>query len=445
MDQDTTRLLAVAERLLGEARHAGSDAADVAVANAFSRSVDVRLGHVEETGSSETESVSLRVFVGDRVASVSGDTRSDLKMLAERAVAMAKVSPPDRFASLADEARLAKEVIDLDQFDPTDVATESLRETALALEDAARSVPGVTNSNGASASAGTSSLVLATSHGFRGHRFRSGFSRSASVVAGEGTAMQRDYDFDSRMHHADLKPAEVIGREAGERAVKRLNPGTLATGRMPIVLDPRIARGLLASLVSAINGAAIARGTSFLKGRMGEKVLPEEMTVTDEPTLMRRPGSRPFDGEGVAGKPLTLVEAGILKHWLLDTATGRELGLATNGRASRSGAGLSPGATNVVLTPGRLSPQELIAETGSGFYVNETIGHGTNLVTGDYSCGASGFLIENGELTRPVSEVTIAGNLTEMLLALSAADDLDTRFSIVAPTLRIGAMTVAGR
>ncbi|EAU41739.1 modulator of DNA gyrase protein [Fulvimarina pelagi HTCC2506] len=445
MDQNTTRLLNVAERLLERVKQAGADAADVAVATATSKGVDVRLGKVEETESSETESVSLRVFVGKRVASVSGDTRSDLSMLAERAVAMAKVSPPDEYASLADPDRLAKDLIDLDQFDPTEVSPDELRDAALAMEDAARAVPGVTNSGGASAGAGSVSLVLATTTGFRGHRTRTSFSRSVSVVGGEGTRMQRDYDFDSRLHYSDLDAPDAIGLRAGERVVRRLDPGGMPTGRVPVIFDPRVARGLIASLVSAINGAAIARGTSFLKRQMGEQVLPESMTLTDEPTLKRRPGSKPFDGEGVAGEPMTLVENGILKTWLLDTATANELGLQTNGRASRSGAGLSPSATNVILNPGAMSSDELTSDTGTGLYVDEMIGHGANLVTGDYSRGASGFLIENGKLTRPVSEITIAGNLKDMLLSMTAADDLDTRFSVVAPTLRVAQMMIAGR
>ncbi|RFC65355.1 TldD/PmbA family protein [Fulvimarina endophytica] len=445
MDQNTTRLLSVADSLLERVLKAGASAADVAVATSTSTGVEVRLGKVEETESSETEGISLRVFVGQRVASVSGDTRSDLQMLAERAVAMAKVSPPDEFAGLADPERHATDIPDLDLFDPTDVTPDEMRDSALAMEDAARAVAGVTNSGGASASRGTSSLVLATSNGFRGHRMRSGFSRSVSVLGGEGTGMQRDYDFDSRMHYGDLEDPETIGRRAGERVARRLDPGGMPTGRVPVVFDPRVARGLIASLVSAINGAAIARGTSFLKTMMDWQVLPETMTLTDEPTLRRRPGSRPFDGEGVSGDPITLVENGILRNWLLDTATAKELGLTTNGRAARMGAGLSPSSTNVILTPGSMSPAELIADTGKGLYVDELIGHGANLVTGDYSRGASGFLIENGELTRPVSEITIAGNLKDMLLSLTAADDLDTRFSLVAPTLRVGSMTVAGR
>jgi len=445
MDENTRRLTETAERLIDAARRAGADKADAAVVRSFGRSVSVRLGKVEDTESAESEDLALRVFVGQRVSTVSADINADVDRLAERAVAMARVSPEDRFAALAPRDRLAKDDLDLDLYDATELASETMVEQALALEDAARAVKGVTNSNGASVSAGSSGLVLVTSEGFVGERIRSGFSRSVSVISGEGTRMERDYDFDSRIHYADLDPVEAIGRRAGERVVRRLDPGKLPTGTYPIVFDPRVARGLLANLVSAINGAAIARGTSFLKDRMGEAVLPESMTVTDDPLLARRAGSRPFDGEGVRGEPLKLVENGLLRHWLLDTATANELGLQTNGRAARSSGGVSPSASNVTLSPGGVSPEELIAETGHGIYVHEMIGQGANLVTGDYSRGATGYLIENGELTRPVSEITIAGNLKEMLLSLTAANDLDTRFSIVAPTLRVAGMTVAGQ
>jgi len=446
MDDDSTRLLSVAERLIETARKAGADACDVAVVRSFGRSVSVRLGAVEDTENSESEDMSLRVFVGRRLATVSGDVQSDPQPLVERAIAMAKVSPEDPYARLADADRLADGRDDpgLDLYDDTDLATTAMIDEALAMEEAARGVAGVTNSGGASVSAGAAGLVLATSSGFAGHRMRSGFSRSISVIAGTGVGMQRDYGFDSRIHYADLDDPEAIGRRAGERTVRRLNPGTAATGRMPILYDPRIARGLIGSIVAAVNGAAIARGTSFLKDRMGQAILPESFTLTDNPLLPRRPGSRPFDGEGVRGAPMALVENGILRNWLLDTATATELGLASNGRAARGGNGVSPSSSNVLLSPGQMSREALIRETGTGLYIDELIGHGTNLVTGDYSCGASGYLIENGELTTPVSELTIAGNLTDMLASLTAADDLDERFSTVVPTLRIGSMTVAG-
>ncbi len=445
MDDDTKRLTETAERLISAAKKAGADAADAAVVRSIGRSVEVRLGKVEDTESSESEDLALRVFVGQRVATVSADVHADIERLAERAVAMARVSPEDRFASLAPKDRLApNDGLDLDLYDPTELASDRMVEQALALEDAARAVPGVTNSGGASVSAGASGLVLVTSEGFVGEKMRSGFSRSVSVIAGEGTSMERDYDFDSRIHYADLDAPEKIGRQAGERTVRRLGAGKVPTGSYPIVFDPRVARGLIASLVGAINGAAIARKTSFLMDRMGEQVLPASVSIVDEPLLPRRPGSRPFDGEGVRGETMFLVENGVLRNWVLDTATAKELGLSSNGRAARSSGGVSPSSTNVSVTPGTMSPAELIADTRNGIYVHELIGQGTNLVTGDYSRGATGYLIENGELTRPVSEFTVAGNLKDMLLALTLADDLDTRFSLVAPTMRVERMTVAG-
>ncbi|MBB3996629.1 TldD/PmbA family protein [Aureimonas pseudogalii] len=444
MNDDIQRLADLGDRLIGAARRHGADAADAASVLSRSRSAQVRLGKVEELESSESDDLSLRVFVGRRVATVSADIRADADRLAERAVAMAKVSPEDPYAGLADPALLSSGELDLDLYDDTEIAGEALVEAAKAMEAAALDVAGVTNSGGASAGTGVTGLVLVTSTGFRGWRMRSGYSRSVSVVAGEGTGMERDYDFDSRMHAGDLDAADAIGRRAGERAVRRLSPAKVPTGRYPIVLDPRVSRGLIGSLLGAINGAGIARGTSFLKNRMGSRVLPEGMDLLDEPLLVRRPGSRPFDGEGLRGERLALVEDGILRHWLLDGATARELGLQPNGRASRSSSGVSPSSTNVSLTKGARSPADLIRDTNRGIYVTEMIGQGANLVTGDYSRGASGFMIENGVLTHPVSEFTVAGHLGDMLLAIEAADDGDPRFSVDVPTLRVGEMTVAG-
>ena len=444
MNDETRGLLAAAECLIEGALKAGADSADAAVVRSRSRSASVRLGKVEDTESSESDEVALRVFVGRRVAAVSADIRADTGPLVERAVAMAKVSPEDPYAGLADPSLLARGEIDLDIYDPTDITSQALIEEARAMEDAARAVAGVTNSGGAGASASVSGLVLATSSGFSGWRMRSGFSRSVSVISGDGVKMQRDYDFDSRLHAGDLESSNAIGRRAGERTVRRLHPRTVPTGKYAVIFDPRVSRGLIGHVVGVINGASVARRTSFLKDRMGEAILPPEMSIADEPLLPRRSGSRAFDGEGVRGERLALVENGVLRNWILDSATGRELGLPTNGRGSRSSSGVSPSSSNVVVTPGTLSPDELIRETGRGLYVTELIGQGVNMVTGDYSRGISGFMIENGELTFPVSEVTIAGNLRDMLLSLTPADDLDERFSVVAPTLRVASMTVAG-
>ncbi|BDA82825.1 modulator protein [Aureimonas sp. SA4125] len=444
MDDQTRGLLDVGARLIEAALKAGADAADAAVVRSHSRGASVRLGKIEDTESAESEDVSLRVFVGQRIATVSADMRADIGPLVERAVAMAKVSPEDPYAGLADPSDLSRDDLDLDLYDDTVIASAALVDEAMALEDAARAVDGVTNSGGAGASVSATGLVLVTSAGFSGSRMRSGFSRSVSVIAGEGVKMQRDYDYDSRLFAADLDASADIGRRAGERTVARVNPRMVPTGKYEIVFDPRVARGLIGHVVGAINGAAIARKTSFLKDRMGAQILPASISITDEPLLRRRPGSRAFDGEGLRGAPLVLVEDGVLRNWILDGATGRELGLPGNARASRSSGGVSPSSTNVIVTPGVVTPSELIDGIKDGIYVTELIGHGVNMVTGDYSRGISGFMIENGVLTFPVSEVTIAGNLADMLLQLTPANDLDTRFSIVSPTLGLGVMTVAG-
>lgn len=435
-----------AARLVDLAKAAGADAADAVVARSRSTSVSVRLGKVESTNAAESDDFSLRVFVGNRVASVSAGAGVDGMELAERAVAMARVSPENPFAGLADPSRLAKDIADLDLFDPTDVPADGLREAALAAEAAALDVDGVTNSSGAGASAGMGGMVLVTSHGFSGAYMGTRFGRSVSVVAGEGTKMERDYDFDSRIFFADLDAPEAIGRRAGERTVARLNPRQADTGRnITVVFDPRIARGYLGHLAGAINGAAVARKTSFLRDFMGRQVMAKGLTVTDDPQIRRGAGSRPFDGEGVRGERLAMVEDGVLSHWFLSHSVAVELGLETNGRGARAGNDVVPTSTNLALEPGDIAPADLIGQVGTGFYVTEVIGQGVNMVTGEYSRGASGFWIENGEIAYPVAEVTIAANLEDMFRNTVAANDVDRKFATAAPTVAIEGMTLAGK
>lgn len=446
---DTIQSATLADRageLVDLARKAGADRADAVIVRSRSTGVSVRLGKVEGTESSESDDFSLRVFVGNRVASVSANPGFDLKALAERAVAMAKVSPEDPFATLADEAMLAHDIPDLDLFDATTVSAEELTEAALEAEAAALAVKGVANSGGASAGAGMGGLVLVTSHGFSGSYMASRFSRSVSAIAGEGTGMERDYDYDSTLYFADLRGSAEIGRIAGERAVKRLNPQRLDTqANVTVIFDPRVARGFVGHIAGAINGASVARKTSFLRDRMGEPVLKAGLSITDDPLIRRGSSSRPFDGEGVKGEKLTMIEDGVLKHWFLSTSTARELGLVTNGRGVRGGNQVSPASTNLALEPGEISPEELIRSVGNGIYVTELIGQGVDMLTGEYSRGASGFLIENGELTIPVSEITIASNLKDMFLRVTPANDIDRSFGVAAPTLAIEGMTLAGR
>jgi PmbA protein len=441
---DQSDLTARAEKLVAAAKRAGADAADTVCVRGISLSVDVRLGKVEEIGRAEGDDFTLRAFVGKRSATVSANVLADPVELAERAVAMAKVAPEDRFAGLADESLLAHSFADLDLLDPTMPSAKELTEQALAVEDAARAVPGVTNSGGASAGWSLGGLVLATSHGFAGSYLGSHFGLSASAIAGSGTGMERDYEGETKIHRGDLRSPEEIGRKAGEKAVRRLNPRKMATGVTAVVYDPRVATGLLGHLAGAINGASIARKTSFLRDRLGTELFPANIRIVDDPTRKRGLGSRPFDGEGIAGAPLDVVSDGLLRTWFLDSATGRELGLPTNGRASRGGGNPSPGSTNLTLLPGEETPEALIAAVGTGLYVTELIGHGVNMNTGDYSRGAAGFVIENGKLGHPVSEITIAGNLLDMYRTLRVANDLVYRYATNAPTVAVEGLTVAG-
>ncbi|MBD0415694.1 TldD/PmbA family protein [Oryzicola mucosus] len=444
---DTTDAAKLTDRvaaLVEAARKAGADAADAVAVRGRSAGVSVRLGKVENTEASESEDMSLRVFVGNRVASVSATVASDPATLAERAIAMAKVSPEDPYQGLADPALLATKIRDLDLFDATTVSAEQLKDAALAMEEAALSVKGVANSAGSGASAGLGGLVLATSSGFVGHYVGSRFSRSVSVIAGEGTGMERDYDFSSRQHFSDLEDPQTIGRSAGERAVRRLNARKAATGQVDVVFDPRVARGIAGHLAGAINGASVARKTSFLREMMGKQVASAGITAIDEPLKRRGQASRPFDGEGVEGETLIMVEKGVLNHWFLSTSVARELGLKTNGRGARGGSSVSPSSTNFSIEPGDMAPKDMIAGIKSGFYVTEVFGQGVDMVTGEYSRGASGFWIENGELAYPVSEVTIASNLKDMFLRMVPASDIDRHFGTAAPTLLIEGMTLAG-
>jgi PmbA protein len=444
---DQSALTDLAERLVTAARRAGADAADALAVRSISLAVEVREGAVEESERSEGDEVGLRVFVGRRQAVVSSnDVKADVAGLAERAVAMARAAPEDPFAGLADPAQLARDIPDLDLLDPDLPSVTLLEERAKRAESAALAVEGVTKSGGASASAGIGGMVLVTSEGFRGAYLNSGQSVSMTAIAGEGTAMERDYDYSSALHGADLEPPEKVGRSAGERTVERLNPRKVDTKRVPVVFDRRVAGSLVGHLAGAINGSAVARKTSFLKDRLGERLFRSGIDVIDDPRRRRGLRSRPFDAEGVVTRRLAVVEDGVLKSWFLDSATGRELGFATTGHAQRGVSSTpSPGSSNLHLSAGADTPEALLADIAEGFYVTDLIGMGVNQVTGDYSRGASGFWIENGRRSYPVSEVTIAGNLVEMFSALSPANDLEFRFGTNAPTLRVEGVTVAGR
>ena len=434
--------------LIARAQALGADAADAVLFDSRSLSITWRLGVSEGIERAESRDLGLRVIVGQRQAIVSSTDLSDaaLDELAERAVAMAKTVPDDLYCGLADPDRLAAEIPDLDLADDAEPAPAQLAGLAGACEDAARAVEGVTNSGGAEADWSRTEIALVGSNGFAGGYAASRGSVGVSVLAGEGTAMERDYDYAMARYLADLEDAAAVGSRAGRRAVARLKPQKMTTGKRAIVYDPRVANGLLRHFAGAISGAAIARGTSFLKDRLGSRVFAPGLSLREDPLRPRGLSSRPFDGEGVATSARELIADGVLTTWLLDSRSARQLGLKTTGHASRGTASApSPGATNLTLEPGAQTPAALIGEIDDGFYVTELIGMGVNGVTGDYSRGASGLAIVKGELAHAVSEVTIAGNLKDMFAAITPANDLEIRYGTDAPTLRVDGMTVAGR
>ena len=437
-----------AEALIARATKAGADAADVVYIADGSESVSVRLGKLEDVERSESEHIGLRVFVGQRSASIGSTDLGDaaLDELAARAIAMARLAPEDPYAGLAPEERLLKGLLaELDLFEAEEPSPKALREMAEMAEDAARLVTGITNSEGAGASAGQAVMALATSHGFAGAYAGTSRSLSASVVAGEGGNMQRDYAWRTARFGADLPSAQEIGQMAGDRAIARLNPGRVKSGQMPVVFDPRIGGSFIGHLVGAMSGSAIARRSSYLLDRLEAQLFDSAITITDNPLLPRGLRSRPFDGEGLPTASRDLVSAGRISGWLMDSASARQLGLAPTGHASRGASG-APGVapSNMHLAAGSVSPAELMADIADGIYITELIGHGVNGVTGDYSRGASGLRIVNGELAGPVAEFTIAGNLIDMFAALTPADDLEWHRSINVPTIRIDGMMIAG-
>lgn len=437
---------AAAERLVERAVRAGADCADAVYAASRSTNVQVRLGELEHVGRSEDEEIGLRVFIGARSASVASSNLSEeaLGELVTRAMAMAAQAPEDPYAGLAPAELLAQPPFaDLDSVDPIQLLPADLRDRALVAETAARAVPCVTNSNGGSASESGSTFALVTSGGFAASWQSTGFGCSAGVVAGEGGSMQRDHAWHSARHLADLDPPEKIGRLAGERAVARLEPIRPKPGLIPVFFDPRVAHTLLGHFAGAINGQAVARKSSFLQDKLGERLFAPGVRIVDDPLRARGLRSRPFDGEGMRVKCLEMVAGGVLQGWIADSAAARQLGIDPTGHSSR-GVGSAPGVSpsNLYMAPGKRSREELLAAVPEALLVTELIGQGVNAVTGDYSRGAAGFFVRGGEIGSPIQEITIASNLIDMFATLEPASDLEFRRGIDAPTILVPEMTV---
>ena len=433
--------------LVADATRRGADAADAVLIRSTSLSHAQRLGQIEKLERQESFDLGLRVFRGRKQAIVSSTDFSGaaLSELVDRALDMARTVPDDPWGGLADPDQLATEIPELDMVDAEEPASEVLIDMARRCEDAARAVPGITNSDGAEASWSHSNITLAATNGFAGSYARTDCGVGVSVIAGEGTDMEAEYDFAHAVYRSDLEDAAAVGTRAGERTVARLGARRMPTAQVSIVFDPRVAGGLLGHLSGAINGTSIARGSSFLKDSLNQQIFADGISVIDDPHRPRGMRSKPFDAEGVANRKRAIIDNGVLTTWLLDLSSARQLDLETTGHAGRGTSGPpSPGPTNLYLEPGNRSRDDLLGETGTGFYVTSLMGMGVNGVTGDYSRGASGFWIENGEIAFPVTEMTIAGNLKDMYRSLTPADDLEFRYGTNSPTVRIEGMTVAG-
>jgi PmbA protein len=430
-------LLNQAADLLRAAKAAGADVAETSMSFGTSISLQRRLGKIEETERAEGRGMGLRVFVGQKNASVSAGSidPAAFARLAEQAVAMARVVPEDKYAEIP-EAPPPIDAAFLDLDDPVEPSMETLIARAAAAEEAALAVPGVTNSEGASAGWGRSHSVLVTSRGFAGHYVRSNHGISATAIAGTGTGMQRDYDYSSAVHGEDLEDPAALGKRAAEQALARLNPARPKTAKLPVVFHQRVATSLLGHLTSAISGSAIARGTSYLKDKMGAQIFGPGINIYDDPFRVRGQRSRAFDSEGQCGEKRALIENGVLTTWILDTRSANQLGLKTTGHAG--------GTTNLYLAPGAQTPEDLMADITEGLYVTEMMGGGVNGITGDYSRGAAGFMIRNGKLAEPVAEFTIAGHALTMFGGMVPANDLVFKRGTNAPTIRVEGLTLAG-
>ena len=434
--------------VVAAALRAGADAAEAVMAERQSLSVTVRLGALEEVEREESRDLGLRVFVGRKQAAVSGsDISGEARAkLIERAVAMARLAPDEPYAGLAPQDKLAKGPLpDLDLFDPTQPTADSLETLAREGEAAARAVEGITNSDGGSASWSASQWRLITSEGFNGLHRASGVSLSASATAGEGSGMESGGEGRSTRWQSDLPAPDWVGTQAGRRAVAKLNPRRIASTTAPVIFENRLATSVIGPLIGAIAGPAIARGTSFLKTKLGESVFSRDITITDDPHRVRGLGSSPFDDEGVANQRRNLIDKGVLTTWLLNASSARQLGLETTGHASRGLAG-PPGvsSSNITLLPGERTQAELMVDAGEGLLITSMFGPSLNGNTGDWSVGVAGFWFVGGEIAYPVTEITVAGNLIDIYARMIPGSDLEIRGSANAPSILIDAMPIAG-
>ncbi|MFN7038765.1 MAG: TldD/PmbA family protein [Alphaproteobacteria bacterium] len=434
-------------KLIETAKKSGADAADAICFDNISVSASTRLGKIENIEQANSKGFGLRVIIDQKQAIVSSTDMSSnsVNNLVEQAIAMAKLAPKDPYLTLADKELQVQEPLDLNLFDDSIIQTEDLIDCAKEAENAALKVNGITNSEGANSSFSKSSITLSTSNDFVKTYKTSSYNISVSVISGSHLNMQTDYEFSSKRFFKDLDSPSNIGLMAANRALKKLNPKKIASQELPIIFDPRVAKTLLANFASAINGATIAKGVSFLANKLHEQVFSNNINIIDDPKILKGMNSRPFDAEGLEGSKKYLVKDGILNNYLLDLRSAKQLNLKPTANAVRGlSSNPAPSSSNLYLENGDVSPTDLLSATKKGLYITDLFGMGINIVTGDYSQGAFGFLIENGELTYPVSEITIAGNLQEMFQNITACNDLEFKYGTNSPTILVNKMTVAG-
>ena len=435
----------LAEEALEKSLSKGADSADIVIARNFSKNIGCRLGKLEEVEQSETQILGLRTFIGHRSAiiSTSNLSKESVDESIERVIEMTKLAPEDSFVSLVKST--AEDIQDLDLYDDYDLSPNQLKDLALEAENESLKSKKITNSNGASSSQSKTSLYLATTSGFSSGYKKSNFSVSCSVIAGNTKDMQTDYDYDSKIHFKDLKDSSALGQKAAENAIAKCNSRKIETCVSDIVFDPKVSRTILSHFSSLINGSSVARGSSFLCESMNKNIFSEEINIIDDPKIPRGLASRPFDDEGCDMEKINIIKNGILKSWILDSTTAKQLNLKSNSRASRGmSSPPSPSSTNMFIENGSKSVAEIIGSISDGFYVTDLIGQGVNLITGDYSRGAAGFKIKDGKISFPINEVTIAGNLKDMFSRMLPANDLEFKYSINSPTIFIEGMTIAG-
>lgn len=436
--------------IVSMAKQKGADAVDAMLVEGTAITASCRMGELEMLERSEGGDIGLRVFIGKQQAIVSSSDKSkqSIENIVDTAISMAKNLPEDPYCGLASPDEITHEFKELDMCDDYEPSEKELIDIAMKAEETALNVKGITNSDGADADWGRTDVFVVASNGYSRSYSRSGSSFSVSVLAKDEVSenMERDYDYTTAVYWDDLRSAESVGDVAAQRTLKRLGAKKIPSmSGVPIVLDPRVARGFLGHFVGAINGASIARGTSFLKDSLGKEIFSSNINIIEDPHMMRGLASKPCDAEGIENAKCKLIDGGELTTWLLDLCSARQLGMQSTGHAARGvSSSPSPSSTNVYIENGDISPEDMIADVSKGLYVTELFSQGVNALTGDYSRGAVGFLIENGEITYPVSEITVAGNLKDMFKALRAANDLEFISSKNSPTLMIENMTIAG-